>query len=321
MFSWLAQNSNKAITAYGYGTRRFPSRTSYMWDNKGRRWRENKYEGHGVFGGKDYFVLLAEMNREYDSTIQDSVKHNHGLELDGAENTIYPNLTDCQNWTWRNECPADDYDQGTGQWGSDYSSDGEDEYEDRTKYYYEDEEDGWPNGQTKPTSVPLPENEFYGINPLIQTLNPPRIMRIEDQQKLAKEWYDTSSEEDKYKVTYDNIKMGYEVVGFYEGVITRDHVFKNPRWIVMEKHHMRLPYDTTFVIMYCEGGHYVKMSLNNYRKIQDFCSENNEELLIYIEDGIPKGHCKHPSNRETARLVLEPIYKKNPLAWYQCFYY
>jgi len=34
----------------------------YMRDNKGNWWVEKNYEGYGVFGGKDFHVLLANMN-------------------------------------------------------------------------------------------------------------------------------------------------------------------------------------------------------------------------------------------------------------------
>lgn len=30
--------------------------------NNGNVWRKDNYDGYGVFGGKDFFVLLAEMN-------------------------------------------------------------------------------------------------------------------------------------------------------------------------------------------------------------------------------------------------------------------
>lgn len=30
----------------------------------GRRWRENAYEGYGVFGGKDIYQLVAELNNK-----------------------------------------------------------------------------------------------------------------------------------------------------------------------------------------------------------------------------------------------------------------
>jgi hypothetical protein len=34
----------------------------YMFDDKGKYYYENDYEGYGVFGGKDYYDLVAEMN-------------------------------------------------------------------------------------------------------------------------------------------------------------------------------------------------------------------------------------------------------------------
>lgn len=36
-----------------------------MCDNKGHKYVEECYEGYGVFGGKDYYELLAEMNGYY----------------------------------------------------------------------------------------------------------------------------------------------------------------------------------------------------------------------------------------------------------------
>lgn len=36
--------------------------TVTMIDDKGNKWTEENYEGYGVFGGKDYYELLAEMN-------------------------------------------------------------------------------------------------------------------------------------------------------------------------------------------------------------------------------------------------------------------
>lgn len=34
----------------------------YLFDHQGNVWKEKKYEGYGVFGEKDYYQLLAEMN-------------------------------------------------------------------------------------------------------------------------------------------------------------------------------------------------------------------------------------------------------------------
>ena len=34
----------------------------YLHDDKGNVWHEPDYDGYGVFGGKDYYELMAEMN-------------------------------------------------------------------------------------------------------------------------------------------------------------------------------------------------------------------------------------------------------------------
>lgn len=54
-FSWFTQDSNKRIV----NGRKF---NVIMTDDKGNQYKECCYGGYGVFGGKDYYVLLAEMN-------------------------------------------------------------------------------------------------------------------------------------------------------------------------------------------------------------------------------------------------------------------
>jgi len=112
LFSWIAQNSDRSIIISYFATRRRPCRTVYMWDNLGRRWVEPAYEGYGIFGGKDYYVLLAEMNREYEEDVDDEVKRVDGINMEGNSETLHPNLTDCPQWTWRNECPSSCPNQG-----------------------------------------------------------------------------------------------------------------------------------------------------------------------------------------------------------------
>jgi hypothetical protein len=58
-FSWKTQDTNRSI-ANIYSD--FPTFGISMIDDKGNVWREYDYEGYGVFGGKDYYELLAEMN-------------------------------------------------------------------------------------------------------------------------------------------------------------------------------------------------------------------------------------------------------------------
>ena len=55
MFSWYTQDKKHRIRV-GVDFR------VVMTDDKVNQFVENCYEGYGVFGGKDYYELLAEMN-------------------------------------------------------------------------------------------------------------------------------------------------------------------------------------------------------------------------------------------------------------------
>jgi hypothetical protein len=58
-FSWRTMDTDKSIS------NNYSSRGAFkvdMLDDKGNVWTESDYEGYGVFGGKDYYELLAEMN-------------------------------------------------------------------------------------------------------------------------------------------------------------------------------------------------------------------------------------------------------------------
>ena len=57
MFSFKTLGDNKAISA-------MTGADIYMFDNKGNMWHEENYEGYGIFGGEDYFELMAKMNGE-----------------------------------------------------------------------------------------------------------------------------------------------------------------------------------------------------------------------------------------------------------------
>ena len=59
-FSWKTQDTNRSIANL------FSERKTFevtMTDDKGNRYTEKNYEGYGVFNGKDFFNLIAEMNR------------------------------------------------------------------------------------------------------------------------------------------------------------------------------------------------------------------------------------------------------------------
>jgi hypothetical protein len=57
-FSWFTQDTNQQIGSEDENTLPFV----YMHDDKGNKWLEKRYEGYGVFGGKDYYELLDQMN-------------------------------------------------------------------------------------------------------------------------------------------------------------------------------------------------------------------------------------------------------------------
>jgi hypothetical protein len=121
-----------------------------MWDNKGRRWKESEYEGYGIFGTKDFYVLLAEMNLEYTPEITDEEKRNDGIEMyfsNQKNNFIFPNLTDCKEWDWRNEKPRICPNQGCLD-DNDYISDDE-HHNPIIGYVKKDIYDGWENGGKK----------------------------------------------------------------------------------------------------------------------------------------------------------------------------
>lgn len=54
-FSWYTQDTHHRIV----NDEEF---VVFLVDDKGNKWCEKHYEGYGVFGGKDFYELLAEMN-------------------------------------------------------------------------------------------------------------------------------------------------------------------------------------------------------------------------------------------------------------------
>ena len=114
-FSWIAQDTNKPIYIDGYQPPGYEQRTYYMWDNKGNSWKEPSYEGFGVFGKKDYYILLAEMNRTYDECVTEKIKRDDGIRIQFSLNhdgIVFPNLTETSIWRWKNKQPIHDGNQG-----------------------------------------------------------------------------------------------------------------------------------------------------------------------------------------------------------------
>ena len=114
-FSWKTQDSGRSIS------NQFSSRGTFpviMSDDKGNQWKEDNYEGYGVFGGKDYYELLDQMNGG-------TGDRNHGIYIAfhdaNIKNPIFPSLTECGMYYGGKEPENCEYQ------GYFYYDDGEDE--------------------------------------------------------------------------------------------------------------------------------------------------------------------------------------------------
>ena len=108
MFSWITMDTGRSIR--NRHVEGYKPRTVYMRDQKGNVWTEHEYDGYGVFGGKDFYQLLAEMN-EVEGLTGD-VNNDRQLGIDLAfskEAHISPTLSEHYHSDWVNEhnqhCP------------------------------------------------------------------------------------------------------------------------------------------------------------------------------------------------------------------------
>ena len=122
-FSWITQDTDEAIREM-YGCNEVDKTTAYMHDNKGNVWHEISYEGYGVFGGKDFYQLLAEMNNVEGLTGDVDNDRLLGINLSfSGQPHISPNLTRHKEWKWIDEAPESDPNQG---WGSEEDNEDDD---------------------------------------------------------------------------------------------------------------------------------------------------------------------------------------------------
>ena len=125
-FSWKTQDTDRSI-ANNYSTRK--TFTVVMIDNKGNKWVEQSYEGYGIFGGKDYYELLAEMNGvverdkvELQGEAYTDYMRGEGIDLAfskgngsgvGTEGVYYPNLIELAvGWVYEMMGPDNCENQG-----------------------------------------------------------------------------------------------------------------------------------------------------------------------------------------------------------------
>jgi len=104
-FSWLTQDTDRSISNVHSSRGAF---TVYMTDNKGNVWKEDSYNGYGVFGGKDFYQLLAEMNNCEGLTGEAEKDRDIGIDLwFSGKQVLAPNLAENPEWVWQLAKPVD----------------------------------------------------------------------------------------------------------------------------------------------------------------------------------------------------------------------
>lgn len=110
-FSFMTTDTNKSIPNIWSNRRPF---TVHMVDDKGNVWTEDNYDGYGKFGGKDYYILVAEMNGFIDES--DEEKRTLGIEMFcdvtsrenmKSDHRIFPSLLSEDNNFWWDTLPQD----------------------------------------------------------------------------------------------------------------------------------------------------------------------------------------------------------------------
>lgn len=101
-FSFKTQDTHRSIANRDSRRNTF---AVFMHDNKGNTYYQRNYAGYGVFGGVDYYELLAVMNGK--KTREQGINLAHSGKPYKA-----PNLTETAVWTYKNEAPERCEDQG-----------------------------------------------------------------------------------------------------------------------------------------------------------------------------------------------------------------
>lgn len=112
-FSWITQDTGEAVREC-FGCKDKELTSAYMHDDRGNKWEEPSYEGYGVFAGKDFYQLIAEMNGVAVGDLAEDRRIGIDLAF-GSKPYKSPNITRNRKWEWRNEAPEADPNQGWGE--------------------------------------------------------------------------------------------------------------------------------------------------------------------------------------------------------------
>jgi hypothetical protein len=105
-FSWKTTDTKRSICNAFSGKRTF---TVYMTSSDGTTYIEDKYQGYGEFDGKDFHVLLAEMNKDIINNVDGKELRDKGIELyfGDYKNVKFPLLTENKPKEYKNIKPKD----------------------------------------------------------------------------------------------------------------------------------------------------------------------------------------------------------------------
>lgn len=290
-FSWITQDTNMSILIDGYGQKSLQGKTYYMWDNKGNCWAESEYEGYGVFDKKDYYVLLAEMNCNYDDNVSSDEKRTRGITLEFSVNKdgiLFPNLTEYKSWTWRNEQPKQCFNQGS--WQDGY----EDEEVEEQQKEQEDEEEkigycGDCGSTTCNGNCTLYELDFteYELDDSSDSLS--EREKIKCMKKLLRKNYNIVKHDRRVKFSKNNI------------------ISQNPVWFVTYMHVASGNVSPIEVAVYCQGAKLLKLTPENYQKLLNFEKDNNEKIVLYISCDKVAAYCKNYMNMDSLNHRIRTI--------------
>jgi hypothetical protein len=217
-FSWITQDTNQQIGSENENTLPFV----YMFDNKGNKFLEKNYEGYGVFGNKDYYELLDQMNGGTGDRSR-GINLAFDKEPDYSGEVLHPALVVNPNFNWKShdftEKPEDDPNQS---W---YQEEEEDDYnledydEDDDEYLQEASADSTPYGNyinkaRAKSHLTKKDGDVYGID---ESGKGHKITDATDLDKYTK-FTIKSKELNEGKMYYHVLEdMGYGEIG-HEGV-------------------------------------------------------------------------------------------------------
>jgi|TARA_Y100000310_G_scaffold242701_1_gene246908 hypothetical protein len=109
-FSWITQDTNKSINNIHCNKPMF--NVTMTNPINGQKWTESNYDGYGVFGGKDYYKLLAEINGKTSRDEGLAIAFDTEIELKNKMKIIWPTLTEDRNAKVKGKpenCPEQGY--------------------------------------------------------------------------------------------------------------------------------------------------------------------------------------------------------------------